>query len=75
MVKINTKNEKQLIFWKGLTIVKVQSFRLIMENIIIQMAASAGHGVATLSIVCRCVLQMASRMLYFKASIVSGLSA
>ena len=62
---------------------KVQSFRLIMENNFIQMAASAGHTVAytigpifsTLSIVCSCVSPMALRILSFKASIVSGLSA
>ena len=62
---------------------KMQSFRLKMENNFIQMAASAGHAVATrsvqflsaLPIVCSCISKMASRILSFKASIVSGLSA
>ena len=53
-----------------------------MENNFIQMAALAGHAVATqsiqflstLSIVCSCISSMASRILSFKASIVSGLS-
>ena len=61
---------------------KVQSFRLIMENNFIQMAALTDHAVAhtiqflsTLSIVCSCILPMASRIVFFKASIVSGLSA
>ena len=46
-----------------------------------QMAASAGHAAAytigflsTLSIACSCISPTASRILSFKASIVSGLS-
>ena len=61
---------------------KVQSFQLIMENNFIHMAASAGHDptrsvqfLSTLSIVCSCILTMASRILSFKASIVSDLLA
>ena len=54
-----------------------------MENNSIQMAASAGHAVAllsvqflsTLSIVYSCISSMASRILSFTASIVSGLAA
>ena len=55
-----------------------------MENNFIQMAASAGHAVVytigsifkhTHTIVCSCISLMASRILSFKASIVSGLSA
>ena len=60
---------------------KVQSFRLIMENNFIQMASSAGHAVqttrldqflSTLSIVCIYISPMASGILSFKAPIVSG---
>ena len=62
---------------------KLQSFRLIMENNFIQMAASAFHAVVyrsfqflkTLSIVCSCISSMGSRILSFKASIAYGLSA
>ena len=52
-----------------------------MENNFIQIAASAGHAVAyTIGpifkhiIVCSCISPMASRILSFKASIVSDLS-
>ena len=63
---------------------KVQNFRLIMENNFIQMAASAGHAatymigpifITKLSIVCSCISPMASRILSFKAPMISGLSA
>ena len=62
---------------------KVQSFRLVMENNFIQMAASAGmqyptrsfQFLSTLSIVRSCISPMASRILSFKALIVSELSA
>ena len=64
---------------------KVQSFRLIMENNFIKTAASAGDAVAYTigpifkhiiqSSVCSCISPMASQILCFKASIVSGLSA
>ena len=61
---------------------KVQFFWLIIENNYVQMAASAGHAVAyTIDpifkhiIDCVQLSQMATRILSFKASIVSGLSA
>ena len=64
---------------------KVQSFWLIKENYFIQMATSAGHAVAytigpIFTHIIECVQlstssPMASRILSFKASIVSGLSA
>ena len=70
------------IFSNFLFYLKVQSFRLIMENYLIQMAASAGHAVAyidpilsTLSIVFSWFSPMALRIFSFKVSIVSGLSA
>ena len=54
----------------------VQSFRLIMENNFIHMAALAGHAVAYKigPIFKRCISAMALRILSLKASIVSGLS-
>ena len=54
---------------------KVQSFRLIMENNFIQMAAllKSFKFLSTLSIVCSYISPMASRILSFKASTVSGL--
>ena len=57
IITLNTGSAKYLFFWKMLKKIllniflnfffylKVQSFRLIMENNFIQMAASAGHGV------------------------------
>ena len=64
---------------------KVRSFGLIIENNFIQMAALAGHAawsptrsvqfLGTLSIVFCCISPMASRILSYKAPIVSGLSA
>ena len=50
-----------------------------MENNFIQIFASVGHDrsnfLSTLSIMCNCISPMASRILSFRASIVSGLSA
>ena len=54
-----------------------------MKNNFIQMAASAGHAVAStidpifkhIVDLCSCITPMALRILSFKASIVSGLSA
>ena len=50
-----------------------------MENNFMQMAASVGHEVTytigQLSIVYSCISPMASQILSFKASIVSGLTA
>ena len=70
-------------FLKKLFYLKVQSFRLIMENNFIQMAASADNAViytymqffSTLSIVFSCISPMPSRILSFKALIVSSLAA
>ena len=79
-----------MFFWKKLLNIflnfffylKVQSFRLIIENNFIQMAALAGQVVAyTIGpifkhiIVCSCISPIASRILSSKASIVSGLPA
>ena len=71
-----------LIYFLNFFYLKAHCFRSIMENNFIQMAVSAGHAVAyTISpifkniIDCSCISPMASRILFNKASIVSGLSA
>ena len=84
---------KYLFFWFtknywifsqiSLFYLKVQSFRIIMENNFIEMANSAGHVeptwsiqfLSTLSIVCSCILLMALRILSSKYWIMSGWSA
>ena len=69
---------------KLMNIFKISSFRLIMENNFIQMAASTGHAVAyTIGPIFKDIIDCKQlyftngqgRILSFKASIVSGLSA
>ena len=66
-------------FLKFLFYLKVQSFRLIMENNFIQIAPLASHAVAyTIDPIFKHIndcVQLASRILSVKASIVSGFSA
>ena len=42
----NTLKKKLLDIFSNFFYMKLQSFRLLMENNLIQMAASAGHAVA-----------------------------
>ena len=61
------------IFSNFIFYLKVQSFRLIMENNFIQIAASAGHAVAyTICVIFKHIIDCVQ--LSFKASIVSALS-
>ena len=55
---------------------KVQSFRLIVENNFIHMAASAGHTVAyTIAPIFKNIIDYVLLYFTFKSPIVSGLSA
>ena len=73
-----------LIFSNSFFYLKAESLRLIMENNFIQMAASADHaGSYTIGPIFKHIIYcvqhsispLASRILSFKASVVSGLSA
>ena len=69
-----------IIFLNFFFYLKVQSFPIIMENNFIQMTSPTGHAVAytigpIFKHIIECISPTTSRMLSFKASIASGLSA